>query len=95
MAGMTGLHTLDLLGSGWKLESMDGKHVVEHASLPGQALQMLHDAGLVDDPLHGYVHLWCRVETRVSPCLLTNMAQGPTAASASGTVLGTIFTHGC
>ena len=46
-------HVLDLLGSGWKLQSEDGKHVVEDASLPGQALQMLFDAELVDNPLHG------------------------------------------
>ena len=52
-AAMSSPQTLDLLGSGWKLESADGKHVVEDVSVPGQALQMLHDAGLVDDPLHG------------------------------------------
>ena len=60
---MSDLQTLDLLGSGWKLESKDGKHVVEDATLPGQALQMLHDAGLVDDPLHGYAQQSSRCST--------------------------------
>ena len=51
------MQTLNLLGSGWKLKSHDGKHVVEDAALPGQALQILHDAGLVEDPLHGCVRV--------------------------------------
>ena len=50
---MSNLTVLDLFGAGWKLQSEDGKHVVEDASLPGQALQILHDAGVVEDPLHG------------------------------------------
>ena len=50
---MSNMAVQDLLGAGWKLQSEDGKHAVADAPLPGQALQMLHDAGLVEDPLHG------------------------------------------
>ena len=48
-----GMQTVDLLHAGWCLQSQDGKHRVPDAALPAQALDLLHRAGLVGDPLAG------------------------------------------
>ena len=45
------MQTVDLLDADWRLESQDGNHCVRHAALPAQALQILHRAGLVGNPL--------------------------------------------
>lgn len=50
---ISSMQTLDLLGSGWRLSSGDGKHCVNEAHLPANALQILHRAGRIEDPLAG------------------------------------------
>lgn len=50
---ISSMQALDLLGSGWRLSSGDGKHCVNEAHLPANALQILHQAGRIEDPLAG------------------------------------------
>ena len=47
------MQAIDLLGAGWRLSSEDGKHHVTDAQLPAHALQILHQAGCIEDPLAG------------------------------------------
>ena len=60
---------LDLLGGSWRLESEDGLHNLDDVQLPAQVLQLLHQAGLVEDPLAGWSTIDQGLSKRDDNCL--------------------------
>jgi hypothetical protein len=69
--GASSMQTVDLLDAGWCLRSQDGKHCVQDAALPAQALQILHRAGVVGDPLAGCDAVADSLETQRGECGLS------------------------